>query len=104
MHQRVGRTGPGPPGSPKELFEQTEPPDGAPTGRRRVRAAISHLHTERHARTVRVTATLHLDRRWVRAEVEAVATQPGLRRGIAEATLAALQQLAGQRLARHTDS
>lgn len=70
----------------------------------RGRAAIRHLDTRIDVSDVRVTATLTHGERTATGESRSVPTRKGILRAVAEATVAALCQLTGDRLVVGVDS
>ncbi|TVR33617.1 MAG: hypothetical protein EA388_10505 [Nitriliruptor sp.] len=69
-----------------------------------VRARIRHLDTRVDISDVQVTATLGFGDREVTGAARAVATEQGILRAVAEATLTALSELTGERLVAGIDS
>jgi len=69
-----------------------------------VRARIRHLDTRVDISDVQVTATLGFGDREVTGAARAVATEQGILRAVAEATLTALSDLTGERLVAGIDS
>jgi hypothetical protein len=68
------------------------------------RARIRHLDTRVDVSDVEVTATLGFGDREVTGSARAVATEQGILRAVAEATLQALSELTGERLVAGVDS